>query len=497
MPKQGKCPRRRIEVLMKQFEGESLTTDGVVLTCKLCEKVVNSEKKYFVQQHLNSNSHRERKQRSAKENQNICLLSNFVKLSNKESSFHMDLCQMLVESNIPLYKVQDSSFRTFMQKYCKIPTPDHTKLRKTYLKKLYDATVQRIREAVGEKRIWVSVDETTDVKGQYVVNTIVGALSPEEPSTPWLIGSEIVERTNHASIAQAFCNSLSLLWPGGIKHDKVLLFVSDAAPYMKKAGAGLKVLFPKMIHLTCLAHAIHRVCEEIRVSFPEVDCLIANVKKVFLKAPSRVRVFRESAPDVALPPEPIVTRWGTWISAAMYYAANLEDIKRVLEQLDGNEAAAIGKSQDLVSDPVLKCRLTFIASNFATLPDSITKLESTKQLLGTTIRVVEELRQHIDSAKGPIATSIQNKFQRVIRLNAGYDVLRKIQDTLQGGTLHAELSEYSASELLDFKYAPIASVDVERSFSRYKALLSDRRYSLTPENLKYHIIPMCNAFVTE
>ena len=86
--------------------------------------------------------------------------------------------------------------------------PDHTTLRKTYLKKLYDDTVLRIRLSIGDERIWISIDETTDVKGQYVVNTIIVSLCPGKPSTPFLLNSEIVEATNHSTIAQAFTTAL-------------------------------------------------------------------------------------------------------------------------------------------------------------------------------------------------------------------------------------------------------------------------------------------------
>ena len=51
----------------------------------------------------------------------------------------------------------------------------------------------------------------------------------------------------------------------------MLLFVSDAAPYMIKAAKALQLLYPKMIHVTCIAHALHRAAEEVRGSYPEVD----------------------------------------------------------------------------------------------------------------------------------------------------------------------------------------------------------------------------------
>lgn len=56
--------------------------------------------------------------------------------------------------------------------------------------------------------------------------------------------------------------------------------VSDGASYMIKAGAALTTLYPKLIHLTCITHALHLVSEEIRNQFQDVDKLISNVKKV-------------------------------------------------------------------------------------------------------------------------------------------------------------------------------------------------------------------------
>ena len=40
--------------------------------------------------------------------------------------------------------------------------------------------------------------------------------------------------------------------------------MTDATSYMIIAGKGLGILYPKMIHITCLAHALHRISEEIK-----------------------------------------------------------------------------------------------------------------------------------------------------------------------------------------------------------------------------------------
>lgn len=96
-----------------------------------------------------------------------------------------------------------------------------------------------------------------------------------------------------------------------------------------------------MIHVTCAAHAIHRVCECARAKYVEVDRLISSVKKIFCKAPSRIRKLHDMYPDLAVPPQPILTRWGTWIAAAIYYADNHNKILNVLNKLDKDESAQI------------------------------------------------------------------------------------------------------------------------------------------------------------
>jgi hypothetical protein len=130
---------------------------------------------------------------------------------------------------------------------------------------------------VGDNKIWVLIDETTDVCGRYVANVVIGTLFADRSGNIFLLDSEVLDTVNLSSIAVLFDNAMKLLWKGDVKRDNVLLSVTDAAPY---AAKGLKILYPKMVHLTCLAHALHRVAEEIRHSYTEVDKLISNVKKM-------------------------------------------------------------------------------------------------------------------------------------------------------------------------------------------------------------------------
>ena len=213
----------------------------------------------------------------------------------------------------------------------------------------YENVLNRIRSCVADNKIWVSMDETSDAVGRYVANVVVGVLREDRPGEKFLISCEALERTNHSTIAVTFDNALNLLWPEGVKRENVLLLVTDAAPYMVKAGKGLQLLYPKMIHVTCIAHALHRVAEEIRGNYPDVDKLIATVKKTFIKAPLRVQKFKEIASSVPLPPEPILTRWGTWLNAANYYCTNYNVIEDIVNEFNEGEASSIKTAKTLFS----------------------------------------------------------------------------------------------------------------------------------------------------
>ncbi|KAL4134923.1 hypothetical protein QTP88_006605 [Uroleucon formosanum] len=222
----------------------------------------------------------------------------------------------------------------------------------------------------------------------------------------FLLNSEVLEKNNHSTIAKVLDKSFSVLWPQGIIHDNVLLFLSDAAPYMVKAATSIQTYYSKMIHVTCLAHALHRVAEEIRIHFPNVDELINNVKKVFLKAPSRIQIFKTMASDIPLLPQPVLTRWGTWLNASMYYCDHFELIKEIINQLDGEDAVAVSKAQNLFSNVNLKHNLIYIKTNFSTLATSITQLETSGVPLIDSINIIQKIKAEIQKAPNQIGKII-------------------------------------------------------------------------------------------
>ena len=220
----------------------------------------------------------------------------------------------------------------------------------------------------------------------------------------------------------------------------------------------------------------------------------ASGKKIFLKSAARVTVFREKAPDIPLPPQPILTRWGTWVDAALYYAQFLESFAGVVNAVDANEATSIRETQKLLQKNTLKANLAFIKAHFERLPSSIESLEKQGSSLVDSTEVFDRTFEEFRSVPGPIGARIREKCEYVLSRNSGYNKLRAIAAILRDGSSSSNEIDLDPSEIAMYKYAPITSVDVERTFSSLKYILSDRRQNFTFENLKMHVVIYCNKY---
>lgn len=101
----------------------------------------------------------------------------------------------------------------------------------------------------------------------------------------------LLEQTNNTTVMRSFNDCCNLLWPSGIQYDKVWLVLSDQASYMLLAFANLKAMYTNLRHVTCLAHALHRVCEAVRDEFNSANEFIAQFRKVLLKSPARTQLY--------------------------------------------------------------------------------------------------------------------------------------------------------------------------------------------------------------
>ncbi|KAF2896958.1 hypothetical protein ILUMI_09220 [Ignelater luminosus] len=309
---------------------EVFTTDGTVVYCNVCFKHVGSDRKSQIDAH---SSHIASLQRNKISKQQ--LLTN---LSSTKDSYFQDMCSAFIRADIPLSKLNCDAFRQFLEKYTGKKTPNESTLRKTYLPDAFNDIMKRIALELKGKYFYIVVDETTDSPGCYIANLLIGELNLNASTKPFIN------------------DNLKRLFEEYRFEDKLLLMTSDAAPYMVKAFKFLQIFYSNIIHVTCIVHGLNRIAEKVREL-----------------SPAEVEVYR-SIMNARLPPNPVVTRWGTWLQAAIFYSDNFIKFKVVVQNLE-EDAASVTKVKALLSETAIVKELAFIESYIESLPDIMEALE--------------------------------------------------------------------------------------------------------------------------
>jgi len=206
-------------------------------------------------------------------------------------------------------------------------------------------------------------------------------------------------------------------------------------------GDSLKVFYPNIVHVTCVAHMLNRVAEKARELFPNVNKLINNVKKCFLKSPSRIQLNKETLPGLPLPPEPVITRWGTWIEAVIFNANNYEGIKTVVEKLDNDLSAIVESCKKMFNLPTVKNDLAFIKINFSGLIQVITNLEDTILTLVQSLEIMKNIISELSNIQDDKSSIIKSKITQLHLKNKGFQVMEQIGQIISGNN-KIQLPEY-------------------------------------------------------
>lgn len=174
-----------------------------------------------------------------------------------------------------------------------------------------------------------------------------------------------------------------------------------------------------------------------------------------------------------------------------YYADFFNVVKTAIDELDPTEAVSIQKCQDIMEKPEIENQLAYITSNFVHLKFAIIKLEEKGLSLHESTKVIDDLEDNLPF--GSVGAKIKLKLNDVIEKNKGFQILNAIKGIIDGKEGLRIDQPLSPAEIAHFKYAPITTSDVERSFSMYKTLLADNRQSFLFENLRQTFVIRCNA----
>jgi hypothetical protein len=203
----------RLIGFVQEYGEKYFSTDRKILFCEVCEISVMAAKRFSARQHCETTKHQKNLHlQSMKQNRQKLLLENpETSTSSKTSQFHRDLCEMLISANIPLNKVSNKQFINFMEKYTNRSVPTESTLRKNYLSSCYEDAVRRVSNIIGGNKIWVTIDESTDVDSRCVANVIVGTLFADCPGNIYLLHSEVVDKVSHTTIAILLDNAMKML----------------------------------------------------------------------------------------------------------------------------------------------------------------------------------------------------------------------------------------------------------------------------------------------
>ena len=224
-----------------------------------------------------------------------------------------------------------------------------------------------------------------------------------------------------------------------------------------------------------------------------MDALISNVKKILVKSPSCREHFKALAPGIPLPPQPII-RWDTWLEACFYFCEHFQTVKSFVNSLSTEDARAIRTAQEVFKDDEMEGKLAYIKTNFGSLPSAIDRLQERGIALGNSIALVKDVQEKLDSVVGDIGEKVSMKIRSVLDKNPGYKTVCTIVKVLSGESFKtAQIQDkLTPSDLSLFKYAPVVSAEVERSFSMYNNVLADNRRPFSFQNLRMYTAISCN-----
>lgn len=276
----------------------------------------------------------------------------------------------------------------------------------------------------------------------------------------------------------------------GLNTDKLLLVTTAATPYMCDAMIKLSEIFPKMIHVNCVARDLQHISELVRLRAADVEALICRVASVFDKSPLFRHEFRELYANIPLPPTSTqFTQWSTWIEAAIYYTQYFAEIIAALSRFSESDTA-VREAHDAFLAHTVKQTLAFIGFNFHSFADAIKEIQKRGIPLARSIQHIDEVYVPLDAMNHPF---FRDEFDKLMERNPGFEKLKSINCILNGRPCDDDhIERYTPVELLKYALAPITMCNVEHSFSAYKSVLLER--DVPPNQLREHLVVYCNDF---
>ena len=437
MPKEAKSSLSKVRDFVSRHPKEFMTSARGELYCTLCATIVVLDRKSTVDKHRLSAKHQKILSSTVQQRQQPIDSTNVGwddYVGKATSAF--------LSADIPLYKLRNPEMQSLFQ-FLGRKAPSES----TYRKRDDDmgkCKVDRVCEILLDKIIFMVIDESK-ISGCKYLNTLVGNI--EVPETTYLLHCKILcTSPNQQTIAHAVDDAIRTLQAN---RNNFVLLLTDAARCMTAAGRLVKGIYPKLFHITCTTHALHNAVERIRNHYEDVSKLIATVKASVVKNKDRRGNFSE----IGSPPQPFVTRWGSWLNAAKYYAENFPKVCDIVNAFEGTGHLVVN-AKEAVAAETLPNSLKEIYQCYMKLVEEIKRAESVKY----TVSQAYEKGYKLDFGSDPVG--VQLYLNHRLELNSDLKAIVNMSNTNVSPALYAKHLQCEAT-----------SCSVERSFSMLGKLL--------------------------
>ena len=213
------------------------------------------------------------------------------------------------------------------------------------------------------------------------------------------------------------------------------------------------------MHVTCVAQL------RVRAHFKNIDEIIATIKAATIKNNNRKKDFHDAG--LPCPPDSVITRWATWLRAALYYSENLPAVRTIVNNWT-SAGLLVSRAKDAINVEGLVSDLVKI-NQYRTLAANVEFLEGSACTITKAYGLLKNMQ--FDDDPCAIKDCINKRLS-----NSDLDTIINCTNLTIDPTSYALLQE-----------AQPTSAAVESSFSMLNKLLrNDRNFDV--KNVKKYMM---------
>ena len=98
---------------------------------------------------------------------------------------------------------------------------------------------------------------------------------------------------------------------------------------------------------------------------------------------------------IGQPPQPVITRWTSWLNAALYYSKYLPKVDAIVENLN-ESGILVQRAKEALKPQNLSAQLLQIEEQYSDLANVVQKMESSHYTIGKAFQDVMSLDLGVD-----------------------------------------------------------------------------------------------------